>query len=113
MTRLLSVLLAGLFFAAPALAHPGHDHKVMGTIAVLHENHLEVKDAKGKTTALVLDAKTKILRGKASVKVADLKVGDRVVVTATENKGKDGKTTLVVKLIQVGAAATTKTGAKR
>ena len=109
MTRLVSVLLAALFIAAPALAHPGHDHKVMGTIAVLHENHLEVKDAQGKTTALMLDAKTKILRGKTAVKVADLKVGDRVVVTAAESKGKDGKVTLMVKLIQVGAAAPTKT----
>jgi hypothetical protein len=113
MTRLFSVLLVALFVAAPAFAHPGHDHKVTGTIAVIHENHLEVTDAQGKTTALMLDAKTKILRGKAAVKAADLKVGDRVVVTAAESKGKDGKITLMVKLIQVGAAAQTKTAGAR
>jgi hypothetical protein len=112
MTRPFTALLAVLVIAAPAFAHPGHDHKVMGTIAVLHENHLEVKDAQGKSTALLLDAKTKIVRGKVAVKVADLKVGDRVVVTAAENKGKDGKTTLTVKLIQVGAATATKTSGK-
>lgn len=91
MTRVLSVMLAALFLAAPAIAHPGHEHKVMGTIAVIHENHLEVKDQQGKTTALVLDGKTKILRGEVAVKAADLKVGDRVVVTAAESKGKDGR----------------------
>jgi hypothetical protein len=113
MTRVFPMLLAALFIAAPAIAHPGHEHKVMGTIAAIHENHPEVKDAQGKTTALMLDAKTKILRGKAAVNVADLKVGDRVVVTAAESKGKDGKTTLMVKLIQVGAAAPTKTSVTR
>lgn len=113
MTRLFAVLLVALLIAAPAIAHPGHDHKVMGTIAVIHENHLEVKDTQGKTTALTLDAKTKILRGKVAVKVAELKVGDRVVVTATESKGKDGKVTLTVKLIQIGAAVATKTSVRR
>jgi ribosomal protein L24 len=61
----------------------------------------------------MLDAKTKILCGKAAVKAADLKVGDRVVVSAAESKGKDGKITQMVKLIQVGAAAQIKTADTR
>jgi len=54
-----------------------------------------------------LNEKTKILRGKATVKVEELKPGERVVVTATETKGKDGKATLVATEVRLGAADTT------
>ena len=63
-----SLGLVGLLIGvrAPlALAHEGHAHKVMGTVATIHENHLEVKDKNGKITMHALDTKTKIRRGKA------------------------------------------------
>ena len=72
----------------------GHPHKVMGTVTTRHDNHLEVKAADGKTWAITLNDKTRILRGKTPVKADDIKAGERVVVTAMETKGKDGKATM-------------------
>lgn len=88
-------LAAALFMPRYARAHEGHVHKVMGTVATRHENHLEVKAPNGKRSTITLNEKTKILRGAAKVKIDDIKDGERIVVSATETKGKDGKTTLV------------------
>ena len=74
--RILSVaLVAALAIPGYALAHEGHVHKVMGTVSTLHENHLEVKATDGKTSTITLNAKTKIVRGKAKIKVDDIKPG--------------------------------------
>ena len=54
---------------------------------------LEVKATDGKAVTITLNEKTKILRGKTKATADDLKPGERVVVTATETKGKDGQTT--------------------
>lgn len=83
---LAAVLLAIL--AAPAAAHEGHVHKLMGTIAEVHDDCVEIKATTGKTASISLNAKTKILRGTAAIKAADLQVGERVVATAVENKDK-------------------------
>jgi hypothetical protein len=105
----LAALLVAAFLAVPvaALAHPGHTHKVMGVVSMVHENHLEVTDAKGKTTTFTLAEKTRIRRAKAIVKTSDIKVGDRVVVTTRETKDKAGKSTIIVVDVQLGAAAAT------
>ena len=90
MTRLFvlgAALLAALAIPGYAIAHEGHVHKVMGTVTALHENHLEVKATDGKTSTITLNEKTRILRGKAKVKVEAVKPGERVAVTATETKG--------------------------
>lgn len=104
MTRRLMLLVCTLAFFVPAAAtaHDGHDHKLMGVVSMLHENHLEVKAADGKTSTITLNEKTKIVRGKTRLTAADLKVGDRVVV----NVG-NGKPPLVAKQVQVGTATTT------
>jgi hypothetical protein len=102
-----AAIVAALAIPAYARAHEGHAHKVMGTVATLHENHLEVKATDGKSSTITLNEKTKILRGKAKVKLDDIKPGERVVVTALETKGKDGKKTMVATEIRLGAATTT------
>ena len=99
-----AALVVALAFPGYALAHEGHVHKVMGTVTTLHENHLEVKATDGKISMITLNEKTKILRGKAKVKVEELKPGERVAVTATESKDKDGKATLIATEIRLGAA---------
>jgi hypothetical protein len=85
------------------LAHEGHDHgaegkgkKVMGTVtAVLADkSQLEVKTTDGKAVAVPLDSKTRLQRGKVVVKLADVKVGDRAVVTLAD----DGATASEVRL---------------
>lgn len=105
MTRIVVTILAGLsILATPLSAHEGHAHKVMGTVTMVHENHVEVMDAKGIKTALTVDAKTKIWRGKSALRIAEVKVGERVSVTYEEikSKVKTDKSTMLVKMIQVG-----------
>jgi hypothetical protein len=97
-------LVAALAIPGYALAHEGHLHRVMGTVALRHENHLEVKAADGKMSAITLNEKTRILRGKAKVNADAIKPGERVVVRGTEAKGKDGKPILVATEIRLGPA---------
>lgn len=102
-----AALVAVLAVPAFVRAHGGHAHKVMGTVAMRHENHLEIKATDGKTSTVTLNQKTRILRGTTKVGVDEIKSGERVVVTATETKGKDGKTAMVASEVRLGAADTT------
>jgi hypothetical protein len=102
--RYFIAMVVMLVLPAAAAGHPGHAHKTMGVVTVIHENHLEVKDAQGKATTFTLDEKTRIRRGKAILKMADIKTGDRVVVVSNEVKSKDGKSTVTVTEVQLGTA---------
>lgn len=115
MKHLFAAALAAMLLAPASLAaHEGHAHKVMGTVSLVHDNHVEIKDAKGKTVTVTLDAKTKIRRAKAVATLADIKVGDRVVVTTIEKKDKAGKAVVTVTEVQIGvAAAATKASVKK
>jgi Cu/Ag efflux protein CusF len=108
MKRIAFALLLA-FTVVPFLsAHEGHDHKIMGTLAAVHDNSVDVKATDGKTTTITLNDKTKILHGTMAMKIADLKTGDRVVVTATGG----GKDPFVAKEIKIGATTAAKTTAK-
>ncbi len=105
---LTSLCAAALLAALPlaASAHEGHDHgkkKVLGTVAAFHADasHLEVKDAKGVTVGVHVDAATKYVHAGKAVDATHLKPGTRVVVEyrteadkkiATEIKLGGGKT---------------------
>jgi hypothetical protein len=88
--------------AATALAHEGHAHKVMGTVSAVQERALDVKSTSGDASHVVLTDKTRITRSGAAVQPADLKAGDRVVVTYEETKGTDGKPVLTAIEVRVG-----------
>jgi hypothetical protein len=103
-----AVLVAVLAMPTYVGAHEGHAHKVMGTVSAYHENHLEVKATDGKVTTITLNEKTKIVRGKTNAMAADIKPGQRVVVTATETKGTDGKTAMIASEVQLAALVATK-----
>ena len=107
-TFALAVTLAPLTFA-----HEGHGQKIMGTVSAIHDTQLEVKGTNGKTSTIVLDDKTKVLKGKMAVKRTDLKQGDRVVVTAMSMKGADGKTMLMAEQVSLGAAPAAKAKARK
>lgn len=107
MKKLLTILMLTLAVAAPGYAHDGHDHKIMGMVTTIQNGQLQVKATTGQMSTLVLNDKTKVVMGKMAHKVADIKVGDRVVVTATDMKDKSGKTTLVAKQIALAAAPVT------
>lgn len=108
MTRLMAVPIAALLltFTTSLGAHEGHAHKTMGVVSMIHENHLEVTDLKDQKKTFLLDASTKITRGKTTLRVAEIKVGERVVVTYQQVKDKAGKVTEVVKTVQVAQTPT-------
>ncbi len=75
----------------------------MGTVSIVHENHLDVKATDGKTSTITVNEKTRILRGTVKVKADAIAAGDRVVVTAVETKDKDGKTTMLATEVRLAA----------
>lgn len=101
-----SVLALAILLAVPfaAASHPGHQHKVMGVVTMVHENHLEVKSTDGRITTFTLSEKTRIRRGKTLVTAADIAVGDRVVVVTEETKDASGKPVISVVEVQLGTA---------
>jgi ribosomal protein S1 len=99
-------LALALSLAASILqAHEGHDQKLMGTVASVEGVHLQITTTDGQSSMIMLNDKTKVLKGKVSKTPADIKVGDRVVVTTTDIEDKDGKMMLVARQINLGAPA--------
>lgn len=88
--------------SVPAVAHQGHDHKVMGTVTMAAPDHVMLKDTEGKNVTVYLKADTKVVREKVAAKVADIKTNMRVVITAATETDK-GKERMVAKTIELGA----------
>jgi len=84
--------------AAAALAHGGEEH-VLGTVTKVTQDAITVKTAKSVVTVGVVPATT-FSKNKVAAKVADLHVGDRVVIHAKE--GADEK--LVADTVEFAAA---------
>ena len=91
MKRLFATVLALAVLAfspgARLLAHEGHEHKVMGTVTMAAADHVMVKDKDRKDVTVKVTKDTKV-KAKPAVKVEEIKVGTRVVVTAVEQKDK-------------------------
>ena len=86
-------LAAALTLPGRLLAHEGH--KVMGTVTAVDVSHLEVKDKAGKIVSIAMTAETKYRKPGATAgalaqaaAAADVKVGQRVVVSVTEEGEK-------------------------
>ena len=110
MKKLMMVAVAAAMLAVPTMAraHEGHDHKVVGTISSVNGNNVMVKTTDGKETMVMINAKTKITRGKTALKVDALKVGERIVAAGPEEKEM-----VTAETIQLGTTATpAKTAAK-
>ena len=60
------VIMVALALPAVARAHEGHMHKVLGTIASVQGEHVQIKTTDGKTMTLMLDKETTVTRGKDS-----------------------------------------------
>jgi hypothetical protein len=102
-TRLAVVALAvAIALPLTVAAHPGHDHKLMGTVSSIDAKKLVMKTKEGKDVAVALTATTKFLNGKSRGAATELKAGLRVVV----NVG-DGKEPLVAKEVQYTTAPPT------
>ena len=112
MTRRTALTLAIAFTAATgtapaALAHPGHDHKVLGTVTMAAADHVMVKDKAGKDVTVHINAETKVVQAKKPLKVEDIKAGMRVVITAVTVKDQDVEK-LVAKTIELGPPPTSR-----
>ena len=97
-----AVLVVSLLAPALPSAHPGHDHKLMGTITSIDKNKVAVKTTDGKDMSVELTPITTFKNGKQKGTQSDLKAGMRVVV----NIG-DGVEPLKAKEVQYSAATTT------
>ena len=93
-----AAMLVVLIAAGSAIAHPGHSHKVMGTVTGRHENHVMVKTPGGEELTIEINAKTKVTRGKKPAKIDDIKAGQRVVVDIGS-----GEDPLIAQAIVLGA----------
>ena len=101
-----TIAAVALLASSPALdAHPGHEHKIMGTVTMAAPDHVMLKDKDGKDATVSINKDSKFLRAKKAMKAADLKVGMRIVVTAVTDQDDDK---LVAKAIELGPDPATK-----
>ena len=108
MTRRYALYLVAsvaLVFGSASLleAHPGHGHKIMGTVTMVAADHVMVKDPDGKDAIAVINKDTKFLRAKKAMKASDLKVGMRIVITAVTDADDDKSVATVIELGPVPA----------
>lgn len=102
----LAVLAAVVAISGPSLlAHPNHEHKVLGTVTMAAPDHVMLKDQDGKDHTIQINAATKFTRAKKAMTAADMKTGMRVVITAVTDE-KDEK--VIAKVIELGAAPAAK-----
>lgn len=99
----LAALVSG---GIPLFAHEGHAHKHMGKVVAVDAQRIEVETKDGTKVAAPLTPETKYLRGKATAAFADVKVGDRVVISVVEEKVGDKAVKRVTQVL-LGEAATT------
>jgi hypothetical protein len=102
MKQFILVLALSLFIPAVSWAHPGHDHKLMGTVSSIDKNKVVMKTTEGKDMTFEITPLTTFKSGAKKGAQADLKTGMRVVV----NVG-DGVEPLKAKEVQYSAATTT------
>jgi hypothetical protein len=106
MKRLVAILMAaGALIVSSGVriaAHEGHDHKIMGTVTMAAADHVMLKDRDGKDVTVHVTQDTKV-KSKPAMKVEEIKVGTRVVITASQEKDKSFK----AKTIEVGASTAT------
>jgi hypothetical protein len=99
---LFAVLALSLLVPAVPMAHPGHEHKLMGTISSIDKNIVVMKTTDGETVTLEILPITTFKKGAQKGSQADLKAGMRIAVSATEN----GKT-MRARDVQYSAPAST------
>lgn len=109
MTRrlILAVFAVLALFPLQAVAHEGHEHKVLGTVTMAASDHVMVKDKDKKDVTVYLNRETKVLRDKKPMKIEDIRSGLRVVITAITVK-ENNVEKMVAKLIELGPAQATR-----
>jgi len=83
--RLLVLMVCISLGAVGVLAHGGEEH-VMGTVTKVTADSITVKTTGREPVTVGVVPATKFMMGKMAMKFDGLKVGDRVVIHATEPK---------------------------
>lgn len=99
MTRQVALPLCIVLFASLAFAH-GNEKHVIGTVTQVSQDSVTVLTTAKATVQVNITPDTKFTKGTASAGLADLKVGDRVVIHAMPTA--DGK--LMAHTVQIGVA---------
>ena len=83
MTRRLMMVIAASVLMLGVMSLSAHDNfRVIGSVTRLQERSIDVKNKDLKTTTIRIDKQTEVTRDKKKVGVAELKVGQSVVVEA-------------------------------
>ena len=99
---ILAAVILAVLAPAATFAHPGHEHKLMGTITTIDGNKVSMKTTEGKDATFAVTPLTTFKNGKGKGAQSDLKVGLRIVVNAG-----DGAEPMKAKEVQYTAVATT------
>jgi hypothetical protein len=83
MLVVLAVTMAGTLGLS---AHEGHTHVLMGTVTAIDGNRVEIQTKDAKKVSVILKDDTAIRRGNDKAAVTDLKMGERIVVDAEQEK---------------------------
>ena len=84
-TRVLSFALV-LACSALALAHPGHEYHVEGTVTKFRAPHFEVEERKGGTTSFMLGPGTEVFLNGSRATATEIAVGVQAEVDGVENE---------------------------
>jgi len=99
--RILILVVCISLVATAALAHGGEEH-IQGTVTKVAQNSITVKTTANKVVTVSVVPATTFTMGKMTMKIEDLKVGDRVVIHAKEPK----EGTLVADTVEFAAMPT-------
>ncbi|HEX6902089.1 MAG TPA: hypothetical protein VF789_20395 [Thermoanaerobaculia bacterium] len=99
--KIMIFILAAALTTGVAFAHGGKSHKLLGTVKMLHENHLVLTTPDGKEKMVELTAATQYEKDKKAATRSALTPGVRVSVDLTEDDKKAVK-------VKIGAAAPAK-----
>ena len=98
-TLMMAAFSAVVLTAGAAIAHPGHEQKILGTVTMAAVDHVMVKSPDGKHATVTITKDTKFMQAKKVMKASDLKVGMRIVVTAVTD---DNDEKLIAQIIELG-----------
>jgi hypothetical protein len=77
---------AALASTGAVLAHPGHTHKILGTVTAVTATSVEVLDRGNEKTTFAITKDTKIRVGKGAGTIKDVRTGRRIAVEAEEEE---------------------------
>lgn len=99
---ILAAFVLAVLAPAATFAHPGHEHKLLGTITAIAGNKISIKTTEGKDVTFSVIPTTSFKSGKGKGAQSDLKVGLRIMVNAG-----DGAEPMKAKEVQYTLPTTT------